>query len=151
MLAIPVAVSYSYSSLADGRYLTNPTLGDFASILNIPVLKLENETDGGINELTLKQKAQFLRTFTIGITTGPLLYYQYKAGVIYLKLFDDKDVKDAEGYRKWLVRRDTQMSDKILEYLKLRDESKVLIVVGKAHLEGMLKYMTSKIELKQSN
>lgn len=52
-------IPLAYYQLATGRDLTNPTIHDYALGYKIPIIKIENETNGGIDIMTLEQKILF--------------------------------------------------------------------------------------------
>ena len=144
----------SYMALADGRFNSNPDLNDFAYQNRIPILYLENDTAGGASGFSVRQKGQILSAYFYGAAMGPYLYYLAKESEIHPQSTTEKTFDDSETPSGKIVNvgpRNIQMSNEILKYLMSRPESKVLIVVGKGHLDGLIRNLKANTSLHMEN
>ncbi len=146
---IPVTVSVLYISLGNGRYFTNPTLKEFVKDSGVPMYNLEGKTDGGLETLSFSQKAQILGLFSVAAILGPLMYYKAKKFSSLISFEEDeKKEKEAKDYVDRIankILRNTQMAKEIVNQLKSKEAKKILIVVGKRHIDGLIKNLSQKI------
>lgn len=143
-------VTDTYIHLGDGRFTSNPGFDELAYQNRTPVLYLENRTAGGTSEFNLEQKTKLLWFYFKGAAMGPILYYQSKDSVMHKEEINEDTVKEVKKLVN-VDRRNVQMAQEILKYLRSRPEDNILIVVGKDHVAGILHELQQSINLQPRN
>ncbi|MFH1590034.1 MAG: hypothetical protein ABIB43_05705 [archaeon] len=136
-------VMWKYVALANNRNFENPGLNELAYNNKIPVLYLENNTNGGTGDMGVIKKTLFATSITSGVLMAPLKYLFSK---IDTKSGDENPLDDGDSAAGWICNvdlRDCQMYNEAINYLNERPEDDILIVVGKGHFRGMDCYLTS--------
>ncbi len=143
-----------YMALADGRFASNLDIEDLAYQNGIPVLYLENDTAGGASTFTIRQKTRILWTYFYGAALAPYLYPQFKE----LEMQETANARqtpefnsvgeDEAGKIVNVGPRNILMSNQILKYLRERPESRILVVVGKGHLDGLIGILKENTSIK---
>ena len=141
-IALPITIEGSYSNLGNGRIYIS--ISDIAREKGHKIYPLENPNDA-FNNMSFKERASLLLEADATILIAPRSYYFAKNE----KPSDAKDYKDFK-YREALIdKRDPVMAQGVVNLLKKEGVDSLLATVGKAHLEGVIKNLSQKVEIRE--
>ncbi len=137
-LAIPAKVSFFYMSLAQGRYLSNTTLVEAAEEHDVPVVRLEKDSDY-FDHMSSGTKALLFVGLTYSALKGPLRYYDQKEEILENPNFM-ADVRHDHPLAGGLLgirgRRDYCMVKRALPHIQKNPEARILLGGGLLHVKG---------------
>lgn len=147
--------SFTFYGMGSGRYTKNPTIQAHAWLSHKKIYYLETGNDDIIDKLSFGQKSAFLAMAAYSLLTAPLTYWEGKIELGHeTKWIDREKDTDAEidylaAYVANLHKRDKLMADNIAKLITKEDIDKLLCVMGKGHLKGVVKHLKSNLEMEE--
>ena len=142
LLLIPLSVNHFYLSLALNR--NSKSIGELLNDADKYIFPLEESISQTISD---KTKIKLLSRHIICSMLGPIIYYQTKnSSKNWEKEEDNSPIISTED-KEIVQDRDTIMAGNILNIFNNYDIDKLLAVVGRAHVPGIITSLSQKVEL----
>lgn len=141
MLAIPSIVPFFYNDVGSGRGY--PSISDIAEQRGYYVDALEGELNL-FKDMPISGKTELVMMVASDLVTAPLMYYRGKNETTY-------DPKKVEYMAKIMLvdKRDKVMAHGIVDLLKEDDIDKLLVNIGRGHLEGVTYNLSQQLVLRE--